>query len=167
MTMTLRKNILASRRWRIALGILAIALPATADAPKNPPQYDQFDQDTLAITDKFTTLQWDRRRVQQLNQANGQTYCNATVFPGQGRLPTVKELLTLVDEDPHEEYDTTFKPPIVLKSIDQGAFPNTPTREAYWTSTPATDGSFWTVEFTAGRTKTLPPTTVLNVRCVK
>jgi hypothetical protein len=167
MKMTLRPNLVASRRWRLALGIVAIALPATADAPRNPPQYAQFDQDSLEITDQFTGLHWDRRRVQKLNRSDGELYCNSTIFPGAGRLPTVKELLTLVDEQPHEEYDTSFKPPIVLKSIDQGAFPNTPTDQPYWTSTPAPGGKFWTVEFTSGRTEPRDLTSKLNARCVR
>jgi Protein of unknown function (DUF1566) len=167
MTMTLRKSILASAPWRIALGIVAIALPATADAPRNPPQYAQFDQDSLEIVDQFTNLVWDRRRVQKNTHDGGQSYCSDTVFPGSGRLPTVKELLTIVDEEPHEEYDTTFTSPIVLKSIDQQAFPNTATREPYWTSTPAPGGKFWTVEFTTGTTEARAATESLNTRCVR
>lgn len=172
MTTLLRPNILrlksrGTRRWRVVLGILAIALPATADAPTNPPQYAKFAFDSPEITDRFTGLQWDRRRVEQLSRSSAELYCNSTVFPGSGRLPTVKELLTLVDESPHEDFDGKRKPPTFLVSIDQGAFPGAPTDKAYWTSTPATGGDFWTVEFTAGRTKAAPPAAVLNVRCVR
>jgi hypothetical protein len=163
--MTPRRNLLLSRRWRIALGILAIALPATADAPQL--QYDQFDSDADEVTDHFTGLVWDRRRVQKNTQAGGQIYCSATIFPGSGRLPTVKELLTIVDEQPHEAYDTTFNPPVVLKSIDQQAFPKAPTKDPYWTSTPAPGGKFWTVEFTTGTTEPRAATETLNARCVR
>ena len=165
--MTMRLRLLASRPWRIALGILAIALPATADAPKNPPQYDQFAGDALEIRDRFTGLVWDRRRVQGgLNESGGQLYCSLTVFPGSGRLPSVKELLTLVDEDPHKFYEAGA---IRQKSIDQNAFPDssTPTDLPYWTSTPAPGGKFWTVEFASGKTEPKELALKLNVRCVK
>lgn len=163
----MRLRLLTSRPCRIALGILAIAVPALADAPKNPPQYDQFDRDALEIKDRFTGLVWDRRRVQGgLSESGGQLYCNQTVFPGAGRLPSVKELLTLVDEEPHQDYDGTK---IIQKSIDQLAFPDTstPTTLPYWTSTPAPGGKFWTVEFSSGRTEPKDLATKLNVRCVK
>lgn len=157
------------RPWRVALGILAIALPATADAPKVPPQYDQFDQDTVEISDRFTKLVWDRHGVVKFSTPTlGRTYCANTVFPNNnGRVPTVKELLTLVDEEPHKAYDTTFKPPTVQKAIDQLAFPDQPTDKPYWTSTPAPGGKFWTVEFTTGKTEARSLTEALNVRCVR
>jgi hypothetical protein len=164
-----RLRLLASRPWRIALGILAIALPATADAPTNPPQYAQFDQQASEITDRFTLLVWDRRNIVKFNTpVLGQSYCASTVFPSNnGRVPTVKELLTLVDESPHAEYDTSFKPPSVQRSIDALAFKDTPTDKPYWTSTAAPGGKFWTVEFTSGKTEARSPTEALNVRCVR
>lgn len=166
-----RLRFFAARPWRIALGILAIALPATADAPKSPPQYAQFDRDALEITDRFTTLVWGRGSVQKFaSPALGYSYCDATVFPNNnGRVPTVKELLTLVDEEPHVEYDSKFNPPFVQKSIDADAFADTraPTDKPYWTSTPAPGGKFWTVEFTTGKTEARSAPESLNVRCVR
>jgi len=165
MNMRPRLQLLRSRRVRIALGILAIALPATADAPRNPPQYAQFDKDAVVITDRFTTLVWERRIGSPSDQLTAKGYCLSTVFaPASGRLPTVKELLTLVDEDPHTEYDSNK---VVQKSIDQLAFPDIRTDKAYWTSTPAGPGKFWTVEFESGKTEAKDGTTVLNVRCVR
>ena len=151
----------------LVLAIIVVALPATADAPKNPPQFAQFDRDSTEITDNFTKLVWDRRRVQKVPQSSTGLYCGTTVFSG-GRVPTVKELLTLVDEDPHQEYDTTQNPPrVVFKSIDQLAFPDVPTDLPYWTSTPAGGGKFWTVDFTTGKTAALDGSSMANVRCIR
>lgn len=158
------RQFVRSRRSRIVLAVLAVALPAVADAPEN--QYGQFDGSAQEVTDQFTGLHWDRRRVQQFTHADADPYCNQTVFMGSGRVPTVKELLTLVDEEPHEEYDGARKPPQFFVSIDPNAFPKPATGAAYWTSTPGPDGRVWTVEFTSGRTALADPVLPLNVRCV-
>lgn len=157
---------LSFRPLRVGLAVVAIAIPAVADAPRD--QYEPFFRETASVTDFYTRLVWDRRGVRrEIDRSGGHLYCNQTVFPGAGRLPTVKELLTLVDEDPHEEYDTSFNPPLVLVSIDQLAFPNTPTDQPYWTSTPGPSGKYWTVDFTTGRTELRDPASKLNVRCVR
>ncbi len=154
---------------RVGLAALAIALPATATAPKT--QYERFTTDAVEITDLETTLVWDRKRVtKQANPGVAQSSCNSTVFPPNGRVPTVKELLTLVDEDPHTEYDTAFKPPYVQKYIDQNAFADTksPIDKPYWTSTPGFNpGEFWTVDFKTGKTAIKTAVEPLYVRCVR
>jgi hypothetical protein len=66
-------------------------------------------------------------------------------------VPTVKELLTLVDEEPHQELllDGTT----VYVAIDGRAFPDTPSRAHFWTSSPAVTqagAQRMTVEFTIG-----------------
>ena len=48
---------------RAVLVAILLALPAAADAPRNPPQYAQFDSDSDHITDNFTGLDWDRRAI--------------------------------------------------------------------------------------------------------
>ena len=154
---------------RVALAVLAVAVPAAADAP--PTQYDRYDFAAKEIKDLETSLTWDRKRVtKQANPAAAQTYCDSTVFPANnGRVPTVKELLTLVDEDPHLEYDTTFKPPNVAKYIDAPAFADskTPIDKPYWTSTAGpTAGQFWTVDFATGKTALKTAADPLYVRCV-
>jgi len=166
--MTIRSQAgLSVGKCGLVLAIIVVALPATADAPQNPPQYAQFDRDSTEITDNFTKLVWDRRRIQKSAQSTTDLYCNATVFPGVGRAPTVKELLTLVDEDAHQEYDSSLKPPLVFKNIDQLAFPDTPTDLPYWTSTPAGGGKFWAVDFSTGKTVVLDGTSTANIRCVR
>lgn len=152
------------------LAILAIALPATARAPDS--QYERYDSDAVEIKDRETSLVWDRKSViKQPTPAIAQGYCDGTVFPASnGRVPTVKELLTLVDEDPHIEYDSSFKPPNVQKYIDQNAFAETktPLDTPYWTSTPGLNpGDFWTVDFRTGKTAIRSTLTPLYVRCVR
>ena len=156
----------------LVLAVLVAASPALADAPTDPPQYESFVGDTTEIVDNFTKLAWDRRRVSK-NQTHqsADLYC-ATFGATSGldyRLPTVKELLTLVDEDPHLAYDTSFPGASTRKAIDQPAFPDddTPTDKAYWTSTPGASGSFFAVDFTTGETRELPATTPLHVRCMR
>ena len=152
------------------LAVLAVALPATARAPDS--QYERYDSDAVEIRDRETSLVWDRKNViKQPNPAIAQGYCDGTVFPANnGRVPTVKELLTLVDEDPHIEYDSSFKPPNVQKYIDQNAFAETktPIDRPYWTSTPGpTAGQFWTVDFATGKTALRGTADPLYVRCVR
>jgi hypothetical protein len=153
---------------RLTLASVVLALPATADAPRDPAQYEQFDRYSTEIEDHFTKLVWDRFGVlKDKKQSEGDFYCSATVFPGAGRLPTVKELLTLVDEEPHEEHDSSVNPPKVFKTIDQGAFPDTPTQKPYWTSTLAANGQVFTVNFATGKTELRSKDDLAYTRCVR
>jgi len=147
------------RARRIALVALAVSLPALANAPAD--QYSFFARDDTHIQDNFTHLDWDRGASGPDTQANAATACG-----GAGkRLPTVKELLTLVDENVHEEFDPGTKT-IVTKAIDPNAFPQTPAVE-FWTSTLGTNaGKFRTVDFESGVTSQRS-TGLLAYRCVK
>jgi hypothetical protein len=63
---------------------------------------------------------------------------------GGWRLPTVKELLTIVDEDPHKIYVDGGTPDLY---VDRNAFPTT-LPEPYWSSSPKLAGfTVWTVNF--------------------
>lgn len=154
------------------LAILVFAAPTFADAPRGepfdpgPPQYDAFEDSSTFITDLQTKLVWDRDRIlKDRDYAIAKTHCDA-VFPGVGRMPTVKELLTLVDETPSRVYDTEFNPPFVNKYIDQNAFADTPTKRPYWTSTEQGDMA-WTVDFATGKTELRPKTEANHLRCVR
>ena len=155
----MRKRILP----RALLAAILLALPAAADAPRNPPQYDRFDADSVTISDAFTGLLWDRKSV-----IRGVTFdladCSFVTSLPLGRLPTVKELLTLVDEDPHLEYEAGAN---VMKMIDQPAFDKTPVDLPYWTSTPAPGGMFWPVSFATGVAAPRDKTLKGNARCVQ
>jgi hypothetical protein len=125
---------------RLGFAALLVTLPALADAPAD--QYEQFDRDSTSIKDAHTLLQWERRPA-------------PTPFSG-GRLPTVKELLTIVDEAPHDEY---VAPSVVSKFIDGLAFPDTPVDRPYWTSSPGEPGLVWAVDFGTGLMTPLSATT--------
>jgi hypothetical protein len=147
-------------RRRVGWIVLLVALPVAADAP--PDQYDQFDRDTVTIHDRFTQLEWLRDPGTRLPFADAQLYCD-TRF-GSSRVPTVKEALTILDEEPHTEYEFGK---FVTKMIDALAFPITPVDEPYWTSTSAGPGQAWTVDFSTGRTAPRATTSTGNLRCVR
>ena len=106
------------------------------------------------VTDNRTGLTWERGFVPMMTFADGQTYCAG--LGGGFRLPTEKELLTLVDP-------VRFSP-----AIDQTTFPGTPS-DWFWSSTgiqPAGTSNY-IVNFNEGRTGTTGLTGAYNVRCVK
>lgn len=129
---------------RVVLGLLLLVVPAAADAPAD--QYDPFDRDSPEVRDAWTTLRWVRAvdRTPKI-QKDADDFCRTL----GAALPTVKELLTIVDEAPHQEYEGRA---IVSKMIDGQGFPSTPVDKPFWTSTPAAGTSFWTVSFATGVT---------------
>lgn len=148
------------------LVIAAFTLPVAADAPIAGPdkQYDDFSSSAKSITDRFTHLVWDRPSVNPSypsarNFAAAKASCLNTT-----RLPSLKELLTLVDEAPHFEYEVNKT---VSKAIDPNAFAKTPSDVGFWTSTPHPQGGFWTVSFADGSTGQASPGDARYVRCVE
>lgn len=146
----------------LVLGII-VALPVSADAP--PGQYQKFSSQDRRIRDLKTGLVWER----SVSPAPVK-YANATCAPGL-RLPTLKELLTLVDEEPHLDYDDKLLKN-VSKMIDAAAFgAETPVDAPYWTS--STDGAAraWTVNFETGAVNSDPTSdpssATAYVRCVR
>jgi uncharacterized protein DUF1566 len=141
---------------RAAVATIIVALPAGAVAPQD--QYEYFTAPDNSIKDRFTRLRWQRGA-----SAAPVAYEFATCSGGF-RLPTLKELLTIVDETPHPEYEGIQ---IVQKAIDQAAFPDTPVNARYWTSSPAPGERIWTVDFKDG--STIPDDADANryVRCVR
>jgi hypothetical protein len=147
------------------LVVVAFALPVAADAPTSGPdkQYEDFDGQDRSIKDRFTKLVWDRPTGFYPGVKNWLDAKNSC--PGTMRLPSLKELLTLVDEDPHEEYEVNR---LVPKAIDKPAFSKTPTDSAFWTSSKK-EGSneYWTVNFADGTTGSAQATDTRRVRCVE
>jgi hypothetical protein len=171
-------------------GALVVASVARADAPgigSGDSQYGRFEDSTPTITDNHTNLTWQRAASSMLiSQDTAFTVCQGLSlgnYSSGWRVPSYKELLTIVDESPHVEYiGATF----AYKAIDSSAFgldvslgvERTPTNGSYWSSS-LLDRSLdrspycqnaatcaYLVEFTTGSTTTLPTGNVGLVRCV-
>jgi hypothetical protein len=134
----------------VVLASTIAGVHAMADAP--PDRYTINAAQGL-VTDLRTGLVWQ-------HPANASTYTwdqAATYCRGLGsgsRVPTLKELLTLVD------------PMRARPAIDIKAFPNTPP-EWFWTSSNRATAGPAAVSFANGASGFYRPTEVLRVRCVR
>ncbi len=154
---------------------IGLALVARGDAP--PEQYSIFQSQTPTIRDTKSLLEWERfpednRLAGDAGSDGGmwaprQTFSNAHIrcekLAGGWRLPTVKELLTLVDENPHQVYVDGSTPNLF---VDRNAFPTT-LPEPYWTSSPQSGSLSWTVDFGSGQPQPINPSLTLLNRCVR
>lgn len=148
---------------RVALFGVAVALPVLADAPisGNDRQYAEFAAGDKVIRDRFTKLVWERPSrpyPPPMTFVEAQTYCKPPM-----RLPSLKELLTIVDEEPHEDYEVDKA---VLRYIDEPAFGGTPVAVGFWTSSMKSATEAWTVDFGSGDTKPAALGDNRYVRCV-
>jgi hypothetical protein len=141
------------------------ALLASANAP--PDQYLLFGPQDTEIHDYYTNLTWERSpltpdaSVAYMDHAAAVTNCNDL---GK-RLPSYRELLTLVDEDGHPEWDPS-KGTSTLRYIDPNAFPGTPA-DNFWSMSPGQKTSTYkVVDFGSGETSDLDQTSSAYVRCV-
>jgi hypothetical protein len=162
-----------ARRWlRATLGasaVLVLATLARADAPMD--QYNLFNLNSDVIQDLQTGLYWQRYPPATAVDFNGAAATCAALsldtFASGWRVPSYKELLTLVDESPHVEYDNGM---LVQKFIDGNAFPGAAvTSASYWTSSayppaPASEG--YAVDFHSGEPAGQDMTSSQYVRCV-
>jgi hypothetical protein len=154
----------------VFFGLVLFALPVLADhAPGHPPpepgapddQYDPFTYQSRRIKDRKTKLQWERGVSAPMSFADATAYCTTPT-----RLPTLKELLTLVDEVPHLDYEPD-EGRNVQKMIDPSAFSDeTPVDRAYWTSTRSGTNAF-TVDFGDGTTSAASVADLRRARCVQ
>ncbi len=158
---------LALRAAAAGAGLVALVSIARADAP--PGQYRVFNRSDVVIIDNGTQLTWQRAVVYQATSfADATSYCAGLALsqtPGW-RVPSYKELLTLVDESPHTEYPTGA--PVQI-AIDASAFPGTPVDQPYWTSSVYLQGatSAYAVRFSDGAgLAVLMATPGYYVRCV-
>jgi hypothetical protein len=150
-------------------GVAAIAATARADAPSD--QYGLFNMTVETIQDLRTSLVWQRLRntVPPLSTfAGAAAYCKALALPSSAtgwRVPSYKELLTIVDESPHLEYENGN---LVSKAIDRSAFLGTLTDFPYWTSSLyAKDRTYaYVVNFRDGRPASQTLAQTAYVRCV-
>jgi hypothetical protein len=138
-------------------GILLLIPSAVANAPA-----DRYTTTELTVYDTKTKLTW-MRTVPTISYtwANAKIYCESPIvsysFGGSGwHLPTVKELMTLVD------YARAMAPLI------DPFFTDTPA-DLFWSATPlaSSTGSAWYVSFNDGSVNYTSIITEHNIRCVR
>lgn len=156
----------------VALAFLALGGVVHASAPGD--QYKFFAPGDATITDQQTHLVWQRRILTEpMSFSDAHAACETfgiqQAEDGLWRLPTVKELLTLVDE---QMYGVFENGEIVYRPVDRNAFPDTP-RDLFWSSTRDSDqlsNDIWLVNFENGTTvkrSSSLGSSKFHVRCVR
>jgi hypothetical protein len=146
-----------NRRLLARIGLLlVIAVPVAAAVPAGRYTYPSAG----TVYDTMTKLTWQQAvPTATYSQTDAITYCaglGATVGGSGWRLPTLKELATIVDE-------SRANP-----AIDPAAFPATPTDQFWSSSSRAGDPTYgWTVTFSYGASSETPTKFVYHVRCVR
>lgn len=140
---------------RVAAAVvpLTLAMPAMAFAPGG--QYETFNKNDATITDRQTRLQWQRHSYLATSWDDANAHCSTLALgglgPGQWRLPSVKELMTLVDEAVEIEYVTGLG--LQYYAFDRRAFSDLPGGSFYaWPK--RADGNAWHVDFRTGEART-------------
>lgn len=144
----------------VAAALVALILQATdgrADAPTG-----HYTTANATVRDTKTGLTW------QQTTTGGMTYtwdAATGLCSGLGsgwRLPTAKELLTLVDVQAYHGSATTTM-------IDTAAFPGTWVDVGWWSSTTVANASStaWAADFAFGDLYGSEKTAELHARCVK
>lgn len=134
-------------------GALALSSPSAAEAPKG-----RFTLVRGTVEDASTGLTWQQKLVdKRYNWAEATAFCVSLDLRGKGwRLPTVKELHTLVDE-------TRVSP-----AIDVDTFPDT-FADYFWSSSPLSNfaDNAWALSFDYGFDNWFDVGTKQRVRCVR
>lgn len=143
----------------LLLTLVAAALFAPSSLAKAPyDQYERFETSSDTIVDAFTHLTWTRAVAKpEVPYGEAEAACVAPY-----RLPTVKELQTLVDEQPANLS--------VRRYIDSDAFPpeTTPISSPYWSATKTGNGGErYVVNFATGGAEVRAPDKPSFYRCVK
>ena len=156
---------IARIRVGIVIGVASLVTVGAVWASAPLDQYKQFGKSDPEIWDVHTGLHWQRTVPAVVtNHAGALSACSA--LGGSWRLPTVKELQTIVDEETYSVFEGGS---VVTRALDRNAFPYAPTG-AYWTLTPVKDqpGLMWLVDFSTGaaRVQTTSPQEMAYTRCV-
>ena len=149
-------------RFLGAVSIVVVALTTSADAsaPTGRYQVRPADPSGGTVYDTKTKLTWQRLVESTTHTwADAKTYCagvDANLGGTGWRLPTLKELQTIVDYSQSNP------------SIDSTAFPSTPA-SYFWSSSPVAGSPSlaWSVYFFNGNTSNGAISTTINVRCVR
>jgi hypothetical protein len=137
-----------------------VTSPVRADAPPG-----RYAASGGTVVDTATHLTWQQvvatsggdDGAGRSTWANAKSYCAG--LGGGYRLPTVKELLTIID----------FSRSNPAIDTSAGAFPNTPS-DLFWTATPLAGSpptSAWFISFIDGYAGNVDMTQANRVRCVR
>jgi hypothetical protein len=152
----------ASLSWAALGALLLLPTLVRADAPVG--QYQGYLSSDTIIKDLRTGLTWDRTTTAKPIPL-GALRC---VPSSASSIPTVKELATLLDNEPRKTVDPDTLAFVDLH-VDQNAFPNTLPR-VYWTSSVTPDGGVFVVDFAKGEIRVVPAAdlgkTTAHLRCV-
>jgi hypothetical protein len=139
----------------LAATLLSTLFASTVDAEAPRGHFVVKDE---IVEDTATKLSWQRSAPDMsYAHAAAASYCTDLKLEGSGwRLPTIKELHTLVDETK------------TLPAIDDAAFPDAPA-VFFWTSTilPTFAQYSWGVNFADGSDTWLARESAQRVRCVR
>ncbi len=138
-------------------GVASLTFFAYANAPAG-----RYTTANGTVYDTKTKLTWQQAVPSTTyTWANAKAYCSGLSLAGTGwRLPTVKELHTIVDESRPN--------PMTNPWIDPNAFPSTPS-DYFWSSSPLAGSSpyAWVIDFSCGDSNGSGVTYTYNVRCVR
>lgn len=155
-------------RISASAGVVALASIARADfAPSD--QYGLFNLNNDVISDQQTGLHWQRyASATTVTWAGTFGLCSSLsldTYTTGWRVPSYKELLTLVDETPNTEYEGGG---LEEKAIDTNAFPRTAIDYYYWSSSTLSGqtGTGYAVDFHTGVPILLDALKSGYVRCV-
>jgi len=140
----------------LAVGLATAALGVAAPSPATAPA-GRYSIAAGVVTDTQSGLKWQQAHDTATRDFNAAAaFCASLNLGGSGwRVPSVKELLTIVD-------DSKQNP-----SIDTAAFPSTSVG-FFWTSSKyAKTGDGYYVDFRWGDSYYSATTTKYYVRCVK
>ena len=148
-------------RWSVTLLLACVCLVSAAHPAegRTPPlRYRAITADGV-VRDTATGLVWQQSPPNTMFALpEARSYCAALTAQNKPwRLPSIKELLTLVDPTESDPCIDTVAFPGALGSL-------------YWTSTPekaSTGERTWTVNFASGITSAQIPTATWAVRCVQ
>ena len=140
-------HLVLPRTVALVLGVAcALALPAST-ARANAPA-GRYTIANGTVTDNMTKLVWQQHVVSGGTWVQAKSYCAGLALAGGGwRVPSVKELMTLVDFN--------HNPNVAGAAIDETVFPlPSPATEPYWSSSLVSNDSTsaWGVEFSLGTT---------------
>jgi hypothetical protein len=150
-------------RFLGAIAIIMVTLPTSVDANAPAGQYVVTASGTVSGTvyDTKSKLTWQQTvSSTTYTWAAAKTYCagvSASLGDTGWRLPTIKELMTILDVSQ-----------ATAPMIDPNSFPGTPSA-TFWSSSPVggSPSNAWGVDFKNGYAGSRAVSTTYNVRCVR